>query len=168
MKLAEEQNRTFREQFQSVSREAAPKGRRPVLSVDLSGRWYAVWQSTVDGRECVNSEVVDITQRGTRIMMRNLNRSLENPRGGYLWRGELKLYDNSRLMGHYVSAEPNVTAKGVFYFLLNHIGQFMSGKWVGCNHDFDLTWGFGVLARDIERAREKFKRLKHLRRGVTY
>jgi len=48
--------------------------------------------------------------------------------GGYLWRGECKLYDNEHIIGRYLPREPNVISKGTMYFLLNRVGNFIVGK----------------------------------------
>ena len=65
-----------------------------------------------------------------------------------MWRGECKLYDNEYLLGYYLPRESNVISKGTMYFLLNRAGNFMVGKWVGCNYDYEFTWGYGVIAKE--------------------
>jgi hypothetical protein len=35
----------------------------------------------------------------------------------------------------------------------------MVGKWVGCNYDYDFTWGFGVIAKDKQFALDKMDKL---------
>lgn len=36
--------------------------------------------------------------------------------GGYLWRGEVKIYDNEHIIGHYFPKEENIISKGSMYF----------------------------------------------------
>ena len=61
--------------------------------IDLSGIWYVVWQTTVERKENINSEVLKIKQKGDKIIMENIEKSPENKLGGYLWKGECKIYD---------------------------------------------------------------------------
>ena len=42
--------------------------------IDLSGTWYAVWQTTVEGKENINSEVLQIKQKGDKIIMENIEK----------------------------------------------------------------------------------------------
>ena len=135
--------------------------------IDLSGTWYAVWQTTVEQKENINTEVLQIKQKGDKVILENIAKSPENPLGGYLWRGECKLYDNEHLVGHYLTREPNVISKGSMYFLLNRVGNFMVGKWVGCNYDYEFTWGYSVIAKDKDFALEKMQKLLKLKTGSS-
>jgi len=127
--------------------------------VDLSGKWHAVWQTTSKREEVLSTELLTIKQKGRRIVMENLERSAEHKPGGYLWLGEATIFENRHIVGTYVSRERNVTAKGSFYFTLDRLGSFMIGKWVGCNIDYDLTWGFGAIATDKAVAMEQINKL---------
>lgn len=136
--------------------------------IDLSGdNWYAVWQTTVEGEENINTELVRINQKRDKIVMENVEKSPGNKLGGYLWRGECKLYDNEHIVGHYVPREPNVISKGSMYFLLNRGGNFMVGKWVGCNYDYGFTWGYGVIDKDRDHALQRMEKLLELKRGLS-
>jgi hypothetical protein len=135
--------------------------------IDLSGTWYAVWQTTVEGKENINTEVLQIKQKGDKIIMENIEKSPENKLGGYKWKGVCKIYDNEHILGYYLPREPNVISKGVMYFLLNRVGNFMIGKWVGCNYDYEFTWGYGVIAKDRDFALEKIQKLLKLKTGLS-
>jgi hypothetical protein len=54
--------------------------------IDLSGKWYAVWQTTVEGKENINTELLQIKQKGNKVIIENIEKSPENKLGGYLWR----------------------------------------------------------------------------------
>ena len=127
--------------------------------INLSGNWYAVWQTTANGLENINAELLSIKHKRNRIVMENLEKSSNNKLGGYLWRGECKFYDNEHILGYYLPNEPNVISKGVFYFLLNRNGNYMTGKWVGCNIDYEFTYGYGVIARDKDFALDRLNKL---------
>lgn len=135
--------------------------------IDLSGKWYAVWQTTVEGKENINTELLQIKRKGGKITIENIEKSPENKLGGYLWRGGCKLYDNEHLLGYYISREPNVISKGTMYFMLNRIGNFMVGKWVGCNYDYEFTWGYGVIAKEKNFALEKMEKLLKIKTGLS-
>jgi len=135
--------------------------------IDISGTWYAVWQTTVEGKENINTELLRIKQKGNKIIIDNVEKSPENKLGGYLWRGECKIYDNEHILGSYTPRERNVISKGSLYFLLNRVGNFMVGKWVGCNYDYEFTWGFGVIAKDKDFAIDKMGKLINLKKGLS-
>jgi hypothetical protein len=134
--------------------------------INLSGTWYAVWQTTVEGRENINTELLQIKQKGDKITMENVEKSPENKLGGYLWRGEFKIYDNEHIVGYYLPRESNVISKGTIYFSLNRGGNFMVGKWVGCNFDYEFTWGFGVIAKEKDFALTKITQLLKSKTGL--
>ena len=134
--------------------------------IDLSGTWYAVWQTTVEGKENINSELLDIAHKRGKLTIENKEKSPENKLGGYLWRAQCGIYDNAHIIGCYVSRERNVVSKGSLYFSLNRSGNFMLGKWVGCNYDYELTWGNGVIAKDKQVAIAKMRELLNTERGV--
>lgn len=133
--------------------------------INLSGTWYAVWQTTAEGKENINTEVLRIKQKRNKITMENLEKSAENKLGGYLWRAETTLYDNEHIIGHYLPSERNIVSKGTLYFLLNRVGNFMVGKWVGCNYGHNFTWGFGVIAKDKDFALKKMVTLLSIKEG---
>lgn len=66
--------------------------------------------------------------------------------GGYLWRGEMKLWDNEILMGWYVADEGAVRSKGVMYFVLHQHGIHTAGRWVGLSYDGPIITGWGAMA----------------------
>jgi hypothetical protein len=46
----------------------------------------------------------------------------EDEDGGYLWRGELRLWDNEILMGWYAANDGSVRSKGTMYFVMHPHG----------------------------------------------
>jgi hypothetical protein len=46
------------------------------------------------------------------VSVRPLERSEENVRGGYVWKGELRIWDNQILMGWYTATEGNSRLQG--------------------------------------------------------
>lgn len=133
--------------------------------INLNGTWHAVWQTSAGEKEVINSEILKIKQKGNNITIENVAASPENKLGGYLWHGEAKIYDNHVIIGNYLPREKNIISKGSLYFVLNRIGQFMSGKWVGCNYDYEFTWGFGVIAREKNVATEELNKLLSMKRN---
>ena len=67
--------------------------------------------------------------------------------GGYLWEGELRLWDNEILMGWYISTEGAIRSKGTMYFVLHPHGINMVGRWVGLSYDGPVITGWGAIAR---------------------
>ena len=143
---------------QAVDRYSATKRARAespgFKRIDLAGRWFNVNESIVKGKRVVNGSWVTVRQVRNRLFLQNETRSPENPDGGYLWRGELKIWDNQLLLGWYVAREPNVLSKGTFYYVLHATGTEMAGRWVGRSYDEGLITGNCCLARTEARARE--------------
>ncbi len=67
--------------------------------------------------------------------------------GGYIWRGEMRVWDNEVLMGWYVADEGAVRSKGALYFVLHQHGIHMTGRWVGLSYDGPIITGWGTIAR---------------------
>lgn len=115
--------------------------------VDLTGDWWACWQSWKDGREVINPHEVRMTQRGDNIDIVAVTRGTPVEDGGYLWRGEMRLWDNEILMGWYIADEGAVRSKGTLYFVLHQHGIQATGRWVGLSYDGPIISGWGALAR---------------------
>ncbi len=107
----------------------------PSDRIKLEGTWWAAWQTFNDGAEVIATQPVGLTQHGSTIQIEALERSSENERGGYLWRGELRLWDGQILMGYYAAADGNVRSKGTMYFVLHAQGEYAHGRWVGLSYD---------------------------------
>jgi hypothetical protein len=80
--------------------------------------------------------------------------------GGYLWRGEMKLWDNEILMGWYVANEGAVRSKGVMYFVVHQHGIHMLGRWVGLSYDGPIVTGWATIARSERETLELMAELK--------
>lgn len=115
--------------------------------IDLSGGWWACWQTWQRGKESLHPHEARITQRGEDLDIVATTRGPSLPEGGYLWRGQLRLWDNEALMGWYVANEEAVRSKGTMYFSLHQQGLSMIGRWVGLSYDGPLVTGWAAMAR---------------------
>jgi transcriptional regulator with XRE-family HTH domain len=116
--------------------------------LDLSGTWWAAWQTWKNGQEVINPHVIGMRQRGDVLEVTAETRGTQAlDEGGYLWRGELRIWDNEALMGWYVATEGAGRSKGTMYFALHQHGQKMTGRWVGLSYDGPIVTGWGALAR---------------------
>src|SRR4051794_7675253 len=127
--------------------------------VTLDGTWWAAWQTFSDGQQIVATQPVGLSQHGSTISIEALERSAENERGGYLWRGELRLWDGQVLMGCYAAADGNVRSKGTMFFILHAQGEHAHGRWVGLSYDGPVISGYATLARTQEHAQAAMTRL---------
>ncbi len=132
----------------------------PSHKVDLSGDWWASWQTSKNGQELITLQEVRFNQQGELINLETLTRGIDVEDGGYHWRGELRLWDNEILMGWYAALDGSVRSKGTVYFVLHPHGQQMSGRWVGISYDGKIVTGWGAMARDAETAKSIISRLK--------
>ncbi len=129
--------------------------------VKLEGTWWTAWQTFNDGQEVIATQPVGLSQHGSTIQIEALERSTENERGGYLWRGELRLWDGQILMGYYAAADSNVRSKGTMYFVLHAQGEYAHGRWVGLSYDGPVVSGYAALARTRERVQHAVSRVIH-------
>src|SRR3954452_20896690 len=127
--------------------------------IKLEGTWWTAWQTFNDSQEVIATQPVGLSQHGSTISIEALERSSENEHGGYLWRGELRLWDGQILMGYYAAADGNVRSKGTMYFVLHAQGDYAHGRWVGLSYDGPIVSGFAALARTPERAQDVMTRL---------
>jgi transcriptional regulator with XRE-family HTH domain len=127
--------------------------------IKLDGTWWAAWQTFSDGEQVIATQPVGLSQHGATVQIEALERSAENERGGYLWRGELRLWDGQVLMGYYAAADGNVRSKGTMFFVFHAQGEHAHGRWVGLSYDGPVVSGYATLARDHEQAKAVMNRL---------
>lgn len=139
----------------SVSELAGLTSERP----GLDGAWWAAWQTFNAETEIVATQPVGLTQHGSTVRIEALDRSSENNRGGYLWRGELRLWDGEVLMGYYAASDGNVRSKGTMFFVLHPQGEFAEGRWVGLSYDGPIVTGYAALGRTQDEAKAAMTRL---------
>jgi transcriptional regulator with XRE-family HTH domain len=125
--------------------------------VKLEGTWWAAWQTWTDGNEVVATQPVGLSQHGSTVQIEALERSSQSPRG-YVWRGELRLWDGQALMGYYAAADGNVRSKGTMYFVLHAQGEHAHGRWVGLSYDGPVISGYAALARTEDQVKAVIQR----------
>jgi hypothetical protein len=138
----------------------------PSQRVNLTGDWWACWQSFKDGAEVINGHQVHCQQRGDVVHIEAVTRGTPIEGGGYLWRGELRLWDNEILMGWYVATESAIRSKGTMYFVIHRHGQKMTGRWVGLSHDGPIVTGWAAMAKAELEVLDLMNELK-LGRGIS-
>lgn len=132
--------------------------------VDVSGDWWAAWQSWRKGEEVISPQQVRLSQRGEVVDAVAMARGRPLESGGYLWRGELRVFDNEALIGWYVADEGAVRSKGSLYFALHQHGLHATGRWAGLSFDGPVVSGWSALARTED---EVIALMDELRRGTT-
>lgn len=133
-------------------------GREP-HHLDLSGRWFAAWQTYKDGVQRIDVHGLLIRQQGDFLQLTAERAAIPLEGGSYAWRGELRLFDGDTLMGWYASTEAAVRSKGTMYLKLHHHGLHALGRWVGESYDGDIVTGFGGIARDETQAGDAVRAL---------
>ena len=139
----------------------------PSNRIRLDGTWWAAWQTFSQGEELIATQPVGLTQHGSTVQIEALERSSENERGGYLWRGELRLWDGQILMGWYAAADGNVRSKGTMFFILHAQGDFAEGRWVGLSYDGPIISGQAALARTQQDAQAVMQRFVQADQAVA-
>ncbi|BCJ71654.1 hypothetical protein CS0771_11980 [Catellatospora sp. IY07-71] len=132
----------------------------PSHEVNLSGDWWAAWQTFKDGQQVITLQQVHFAQQSEFVAVETTTRGVAVEDGGYHWRGELRLWDNEILMGWYAALDGSVRSKGTMYFVLHPHGQQMAGRWVGMSYDGKIVTGWGAIARDGDTATNIIDQLK--------
>lgn len=128
--------------------------------IDLTGEWWASWQTYKDQEEVITAQEVRLSHRGDLIEVRTTTRGITVEEGGYHWQGELRLWDNEILMGWYTAADGSVRSKGTMYFVLHPHGLVMQGRWVGLSYDGKIVTGYGAMGKSEEDSRMQIEHLK--------
>ncbi len=128
------------------------------MRVGLSGDWFASWETWKDGQPVFTAQPVTLRQRGDLIQINAEDRgNVSVDEGGYLWRGELRLWDNEILMGWYAAHDSGVRSLGTLFFRIHMHGQRMIGRWVGQSHDGPMLTGAAALAKSEAGATEQLR-----------
>jgi transcriptional regulator with XRE-family HTH domain len=128
----------------------------------LTGEWWAAWQTYIGGVETVTTQPVAIQQTGATLQIKALALAEQGHPGDYLWRGELRLWGSDTLMGWYVATDENVRSKGTMFFVLHTQGEHAVGRWVGTSYDGPVVTGSAALARDHDQLLRIFENRPHL------
>jgi transcriptional regulator with XRE-family HTH domain len=135
-------------------------GRMP-RGIDLTGDWWAGWQTFRDSTEHLAVQPVHVAQEDDVLEIAATAHGLsEEQGGGYLWHGELRLWDNALLMGWYSAAEGGVRSKGTMYFVLSAHGLPALGRWVGLSYDGRIVTGWAAIAQHKDQVPDLVKALK--------
>jgi transcriptional regulator with XRE-family HTH domain len=126
--------------------------------LDLSGDWWAAWQTWKDGAPRIDTHALVVDQRGELLQL-DAARAVPVEEGSFRWRGELRLWDNEALIGWYRSTDAAVRSKGTIYFALHPHGTYAWGRWVGMSYDGTVITGCGAMARTEEQAHQVIKDL---------
>jgi transcriptional regulator with XRE-family HTH domain len=132
----------------------------PSHRVNLTGDWWTCWQTSRGGVEDIRTQPVHLDQHGELIQIEATARGRPVEEGGYLWRGELRLWDNEILMGWYAASDGSVRSKGTMYFVIHPHGISATGRWVGLSYDGNIVTGWSSMARTEADARELVGELK--------
>lgn len=127
--------------------------------LQIAGDWWSAWQTSKDGVEIHTLQPVQIVQRGQDLDIRALERGLDVQDGGYLWRGQLRLWDNEILMGWYAADDAAIRSKGTLYLVIHAHGQRMQGRWVGLSYDGLVQTGAAAIARTTDDATQLLQEL---------
>jgi len=113
----------------------------------ITGDWWAGWQTWKDGAQVLTSQPIQIKQRGADLDIATLDRGIDMTEGGYLWRGQLRLWDNEILMGWYAADDLAVRSKGTLYLVIHQHGHQIQGRWTGLSYDGPIQTGWAAIAR---------------------
>ncbi|MET9023094.1 hypothetical protein ABZV93_24260 [Actinopolymorpha sp. NPDC004070] len=127
--------------------------------INLTGDWWASWQTPKDHQQHVTAQQIRIDQQVELIhVVTTTHRT--SAEGGYMWSGELRLWDNEILMGWYTAADGSVRSKGTVYIVLHAHGDSARGRWVGLSNGGQLMTGWVGLGKSEDEARGITDQLK--------
>lgn len=115
------------------------------VGLDLSGVWYAAWDTSRGGEHVIDRHPIEAKHRGVRFTFASTG-------GDYLWAADLR-WDGDNLTGDYISSDRDRLNKGALYFWLAEDTRAAIGRWSGRWADGILgEGGFGAIARTQARA----------------
>jgi transcriptional regulator with XRE-family HTH domain len=110
----------------------------------LEGDWWAAWEAGAT----IVSHPVRVTQHGSSVRLE----ATRHDRPGWLWRGDLTLWDGLILTGHYAGADGHPRSKGAMFFVLDSDDDVAEGRRVGLAYDGAIVSGHAALARERDAA----------------
>jgi transcriptional regulator with XRE-family HTH domain len=125
---------------------------RSVPRVTVTGEWWTTWQTSRSGEQKIATQPVRMRQENDRVHIAALRRGLSEQEGGYLWTGELRLWDNEILTGWYTADDGSIRSKGTIYWVMHTHGTNMTGRWVGLGYDDKVMTGWSTVAKSEEEA----------------
>ncbi|WP_197681751.1 helix-turn-helix transcriptional regulator [Actinopolymorpha singaporensis] len=131
----------------------------PTHRVNLTGDWWASWQTPKDHQQHVTAQEIRIDQQAELIHVVTTTHG-SSAEGGYMWSGELRLWDNEILMGWYTAADGSVHSKGTVYIVLHTHGDSARGRWVGLSDHGQIMTGWVGLGKSEDDARGIIDQLK--------
>lgn len=126
--------------------------------IDLSGDWWAAWQTSKGGVGRIDVHEMLVSQEGETLSLDG-SRARPVEEGSYRWLGELRIWDNEALMGWYHASDGAVRSKGTIYFAIHPHGQAAWGSWVGQSYDGTVIRGWGGMTRERDTVEEMVSRL---------
>ncbi|WP_173123567.1 transcriptional regulator [Kibdelosporangium persicum] len=115
---------------------------------ELSGEWWACWQTWNEGDETLNTHKIRMRQQGDTVEVTTPMRGVAPlGAGGHLWHAEMRLWDNEILMGWHIADQEPIRSKGTVYFVIDPLGTYMTGRWVGRDHGGSIVTGWGAIAK---------------------
>ena len=137
-------------------------GRTP-NRVTVTGDWWASWQTTRDGVEKIATQPVHMRQEGDLVHIAATQRGLSAEEGGYLWTGELRLWDNQVFTGWYAAADGAVRSKGTMFLVMHPHGVHLTGRWVGLGYDDQIMSGWASMGKTRDSSETAIAELGHIR-----
>lgn len=125
---------------------------RPSHGVSVTGEWWTSWQTFRAGEQKIATQPVRMRQERELVHIAAIERGLSSEEGGYLWTGELRLWDNEVLTGWYAANDGSIRSKGTIYLVLQPHGKTMVGRWVGLGFDDMVMTGWSTVAKSYEEA----------------
>ncbi|MFE2997987.1 multiprotein-bridging factor 1 family protein [Nocardia sp. NPDC059246] len=108
------------------------------LGLDLSGVWYAAWQTWRESDQVINTHSLMAKHHGERVRFQ--------AEGDYDWFGDFRLSWHL-LKGDYRATEPGGPATGAMLLALTADHDIALGSWSGLTGEGKLGRGWGVIAR---------------------
>ncbi|GAA5000772.1 helix-turn-helix domain-containing protein [Actinopolymorpha pittospori] len=124
----------------------------PTHRINLTGDWWASWQTSKDHQQVITAQEIRIDQQVELIHAVTTTRGT-SAEDGHMWSGELRLWDNEILTGWYTAADGSVRSKGTVYIVLHAHGDSALGRWVGLSDDRQIMTGRVGLAKSEDDAR---------------
>ncbi len=123
----------------------------PKPRIDLTGDWWAAWQTHQDVHETLTAQQVRLRQQGRNVDVASTTGGTDET--GFHWRGELRMWDYEFLIGWYARDDGADRSRGTLFFMLRSHADRLDGRWVSHDHTGRIITGWIGMAHTEDDAR---------------
>lgn len=137
---------------------------RSITPEMLSGRWYALWQSTTPGEKALENETVTMEQSEGALIISNIIGAAGDGERPGIWTAKCRVDPNGYVYGLFRAVDAPVHASGALSLSTTDHGETLTGNWLTGDCERGVREGFVVIARNKKSAIRAMSQIHSLAR----